>query len=80
MLGRIVQEQGRQQLARDWGTPQSPNCVGFTTTEIAALDWSRFDLSEFYASIVPNMPDVGAIQGGNVDRAANCYYGEGRCQ
>ena len=80
MLGRIVQEQGRQQLARDWGTPQSPNCVGFTTTEIAALDWSRFDLSEFYAHIhVASGPDQGAVTTGAQNKQQSCYYGDGRC-
>jgi conjugal transfer mating pair stabilization protein TraN len=37
------------------------------------------DLSEFYASIVPTLPNVTAIQSGNAARASNCYYGEGKC-
>ena len=38
------------------------------------------DLSEFYASIVPNLPNVNAIQSNNTGRISNCYYGQGRCQ
>ena len=54
-LGRIIQEQGRPQLkafnALGWGTPQNPECRGFTPDEFQALDFSRIDLSEYYADI-----------------------------
>ena len=79
-LARILNEQGRSQLGRSWGGPQSPDCSGFTVGQLQALDFSQMDLTEFYASIVPNLPSAGAMQGGAVGRASNCYYGEGRCQ
>jgi len=54
-LGRIIQEQGRPQLkafnADPWGTPRRPMCRGFTPEEFQALDFSRIDLSEYYADI-----------------------------
>jgi hypothetical protein len=58
-LGRIVQEQGRMQLKafQDaygnpyWGTPQAPNCRGFTPQEFQSLDFSKMDLSEYFADI-----------------------------
>lgn len=57
-LGRIVQEQGRMQLKNfqgpfgpDWGTPEMPNCRGFTPEEFQFLDFSKMDLSEFFADI-----------------------------
>jgi conjugal transfer mating pair stabilization protein TraN len=54
-LGRIIQEQGRPQLksfnAVDWGTPKQPYCRGFTPEEFQALDFSKIDLSEYYAEI-----------------------------
>lgn len=54
-LGRIIQEQGRPQLASfntvDWGTPNNPFCRGFTPEEFQALDFSKMDLSEYYADI-----------------------------
>ncbi|MBS0499271.1 MAG: conjugal transfer protein TraN, partial [Proteobacteria bacterium] len=59
---------------------EMPDCSGFTIAQLQALDFSRMDLTEFYASIVPRLPNVGAIQGGNAGHASNCYYGEGRCQ
>ena len=54
-LGRIIQEQGRPQLASfngiGWGTPKSPMCRGFTPEEFQALDFSKMDLTEYYSDI-----------------------------
>lgn len=49
-MGRIIQEQGREQLStfNGWGEPKSPDCRGFTPEEFRALDFSRIDLSEYY--------------------------------
>jgi conjugal transfer mating pair stabilization protein TraN len=35
-----------------WGTPQAPYCRGFTPEEFQALDFSKMDLSEYYADTV----------------------------
>lgn len=53
MLARIIQEQGRAQIPSigGFGTPESPNCRGFTPTEFQALDFSKMDLTEYYAEI-----------------------------
>lgn len=54
-LGRIIQEQGRPQLksfnGNLWGTAKNPMCRGFTPEEFQALDFSKMDLSEYYADI-----------------------------
>jgi len=54
-LGRIIQEQGRPQLKSfntiGWGSPKKPLCRGFTPEEFQALDFSKMDLSEYYADI-----------------------------
>jgi conjugal transfer mating pair stabilization protein TraN len=78
-LARIIQEQGRMQLGKGWGSARAPDCSGFTVAQLQQLDFGRMDLSEFYASIVPTLPNVGAVQSGNVSRATDCYYGKGRC-
>ena len=57
-LARIVSEQSRVQLARDWGPPWSPNCAGLTKADLESLDWERMDLSEFIADIVPQNIDA----------------------
>jgi conjugal transfer mating pair stabilization protein TraN len=61
-LSRIINEQGRAQLGKGWGAPQSPDCSGFTLTQLQALDFSRMNLSGFYAEIAPTLPDVGAMR------------------
>jgi conjugal transfer mating pair stabilization protein TraN len=38
------------------------------------------DLSEFYASLVPTLPNVNALQAGSASRVPTCYYGQGKCQ
>ena len=60
-LARILNEQGRAQLGRGWGSAKSPDCSGFTLAQLQSLDFSRMDLSEFYAEIAPTLPDVSAI-------------------
>lgn len=46
-LARIIHEQGRPQLGIGWGTPEAPNCRGFTTQEFQKLDFSKIDFSEW---------------------------------
>jgi conjugal transfer mating pair stabilization protein TraN len=79
MLARIVQEQGRPQLERAWGSSREPSCEGFTVEEFQNLDWSRIDLSEFYASITPAPVDNDGATGRAGEAQDDCYYGTGRC-
>jgi len=79
-LARIVNEQGRLQVAKGWGSAERPDCSGFTVTQLQSLNFAAMDLSEFYASIVPTLPNVGSLQSGSSARVPNCYYGQGRCQ
>ncbi|MEM3830371.1 MAG: conjugal transfer protein TraN, partial [Conexivisphaerales archaeon] len=64
VLARIIQEQGRYQGLPQygWGTAESPDCEGFTPTQFQALDWSKINLSEYYAYIeqtfVPQMQNT----------------------
>ena len=79
-LARIINEQGRQQFGKGWGSAEGPECSGFTIAQLQSMDFSAMDLTEFYASIVPKLPNVNALQNGNASRASNCYYGQGKCQ
>jgi len=78
-LARLINEQGRAQLGMGWGDAQHPQCAGFTVAQLQALDFSRMDLTEFYASIVPSLPDLAALRSSNGVRAAGCYLGGGKC-
>ena len=79
LLSRIVNEQGRIQAGKGWGNATSPDCSGFSIPQLQALDFAAMDLSEFYASIVPTLPDLNSIQSNNAVRVSNCQYGQGRC-
>jgi len=51
LIARILNEQGRAQLNIPFGNPQTPNCSGLTIADIALINWSLIDLSQFTASI-----------------------------
>ena len=72
-LSRIINEQGRAQIARGWGSAQSPDCAGFSVAQLQSLDFSRMDLSEFYAEIAPTLPDAGAMRA-RVQQKVDSYY------
>jgi conjugal transfer mating pair stabilization protein TraN len=60
-LARIIQEQGRAQLGKSWGSAKSPECSGFTLAEFESLDFSQIDLTEFIREIQPKAMDVQAL-------------------
>ena len=70
-LARIVQQQGRPQIAKSWGEPKAPQCGGFTADEIANIDFSKMDLSEFVQEIAQRTPNIS--HGSN--RAVNAVTG-----
>lgn len=80
VLARIINEQGRRQFGKGWGEAKTPDCSGFTVAQLQAMDFSKMDLSEFYASIQPKLPDVESIRRTNAAQVADCYYGQGKCQ
>ena len=60
-LGRILQQQGRQQLGIDWSS-----CRGLTVQEIERIDFARVDFTEFTENLVDgssdprvSLPDAG---------------------
>jgi len=38
--------------AKPWGTAKNPDCSGFTTGQLSALDFSRMDLTEWLATVI----------------------------
>jgi hypothetical protein len=54
--------------AKPWGSPEAPECTGFTLGQVSVLDFSKMDLSEWIASIMgkaqgPAGTDLGKIAG-----------------
>jgi conjugal transfer mating pair stabilization protein TraN len=74
-LARIVNEQGRPQLAKGWGTPKSPDCSGFTPDELQQLDFAAMDLSEFYDDVMAQAKgmDVNQLSQTVTDRVTDYY-------
>lgn len=78
-LARIINEQGRGQIGKGWGSAESPDCSGFTTTEFERLDFSRIDMSEFIQEIsssvrIPSAASFGDNVQSTVQQRVNSYY------
>ncbi|AOH87260.1 conjugal transfer protein TraN (plasmid) [Sphingomonas panacis] len=58
-LSRILQEQGRVQLNKPWGSAKKEQCQGFTIEEFASLDLSKMDFTEVYSDFMDaaKLPD-----------------------
>ena len=80
MLSRIINEQGRAQIGKGWGDPENPDCSGFTVAQLQSLNLAAMDLSEFYASLSTQMPNLSKLQDSNDAKVPNCYFGQGKCQ
>lgn len=68
-LAKIINVGGRTQMGLGFGTPENPQCEGFTAQEMEQLDFSQLDLSEFYREIYANMRNVPK-QGGHAKQQA----------
>ncbi|MBL8484164.1 MAG: conjugal transfer protein TraN [Rhodocyclaceae bacterium] len=80
-LSRMLNEQGRQQIGKSWGTGENPQCTGFTTDEIQSLDFSRMDLSGFFGDIrfTPMANGrVGDANASTIDGQIQDYFGASR--
>ncbi len=79
MLSRIVNEQGRGQIGKSWGSAETPDCSGFTVGQLQQLNFAAMDLSEFYASIMAALPPTtDAVNAPGVERARRCVA-QGGC-
>jgi conjugal transfer mating pair stabilization protein TraN len=74
-LSRILQEQGRAQIGKSWGTPKEPNCKGFLVEEFQQLDLSKMDFTEVYKEFIEaaKLPDeVQTMQ--DIQARITTYY------
>lgn len=74
-LSRILQEQGRTQLGKGWGSAKHPDCSGFSATDFQRLDLSKMDFSEVYAEFTEaaKLPDEVAASAAIQDRIRQYY-------
>lgn len=77
-LARLVNEQGRPQLGKGWGTAQVPDCSGFTPEQLQGLDFAAMDLSEFYSDVMAQAKGMDFTQvEQNVTHRITNYYNTG---
>lgn len=50
-LARAIQQGGRTQLGLGWGNAETPDCRGFTPSELQRINFSTLDLSEIFEEI-----------------------------
>jgi conjugal transfer mating pair stabilization protein TraN len=76
VLAKIINEQGKPQIGKGWGTPESPSCGGFTVEEFQKIDFSALDLSEFVDDIMNAtvLPEVKNIQDDISKKASDNTY------
>lgn len=79
-LARMINEQGRAQLGKGWGSGKRPDCSGFSIEQVQRLNFAAMDLRDFYRELVPTLPPVNALRQQNADRLKDCAYGQGKCQ
>ncbi|WP_172455801.1 conjugal transfer protein TraN [Vibrio mediterranei] len=61
MLARLVQEGGRLQLGRGWGSAENPDCKGMTPDELVSLDFTKIDFTEYIEQLQTTTIDTEEI-------------------
>lgn len=82
LLAKIIEEQGRAQIGKGYGSAQSPDCSGLTTAQFKQIDFSKIDLSQFTALIMasvvgPNQNGLNQNASGVVQKKIQNYYNNG---
>lgn len=81
-LGRIINEQGRAQIGKGWGSAKNPECSGFTQQEFASINFAALDLSEFTREIMnsinlPSASDLSQDVQDVINKRTQSYYETG---
>jgi|GEM_PF-2448792 len=50
-LARLIQENGRAQLALGWGRVESPDCNGLSPEQLSRIDFSKINFAEIFEDI-----------------------------
>lgn len=75
-LGRIINQQGRPQVGKSWGTPKNPDCSGFTPEQLQNLRLDQMNLSEFINEIKSHIPaKSSAFAAQRLQDRMQSYYG-----
>jgi hypothetical protein len=66
-MARIIHQQARPQLGKDWGDAENPDCSGLSIEDLGKLDWDQIDLSE-WIGIMNLTGHYPVVEGMNLDR------------
>lgn len=68
VVGRIIQEAAHDQLGISYGDIENPTCEGLTPDQMAQMDWSRIDLSEWIGmlNIAGRLPTMNTVSLENI--------------
>ena len=82
LLAKIIEEQGRAQIGKGYGSAQAPDCSGLTTAQFQQIDFSKIDLSQFTSQIMasvvgPNQAGMNQNASGVVQQKIQNYYNLG---
>ena len=72
-LARIINEQGRPQLNKGWGSASNPECKGFTPEEFQKLDFSKIDFASAIEIPILNTTDFSNQINNTVQNIQNMY-------
>ena len=61
LLARLINEQGRAQIGRGWGSVETPDARGFTIEEIEALDFTEMDFTAFVQDVLREVREKGEL-------------------
>ena len=50
-MARLIQQSGRPQVGRGWGSPETPDCNGLSAEELSRMDFTKIDFSELFEEI-----------------------------
>ncbi|QWY77795.1 conjugal transfer protein TraN [Ferrovum myxofaciens] len=62
-LALLINEQGRPQIGKSWGAPQSPDCSGFTIPQIDSLNFAAMNLTAAFSDFTNNatLPNAATL-------------------
>jgi len=74
-LAKLIQEGAKEQLPGlgGWGTPESPNCAGMKVSELADVDFSKIDLTEFAQDVAVRVMPTGVDQAAKVQTMTSSF-------
>lgn len=77
-LARIVNEAGRPQVGKGWGSAKDADCSGFTIAQFQQLDLSNVDFSDFYSQALSGLTEPSASSAtSNIQSTLNTLYSGG---